>query len=184
MYQNNKQRLPTRVVVALVFTWALASCQGPQYNIDRMSAVQGGDATLVMRGCEGDLARGYQVCRFVDGAPLKGEHITMVIPFGDQSLASNIRVRSGAKAIMLQNTGPSIKLDYSDIFEGSEFTKENDGPIQIIVKTLNKDGSFYETLGYVFVIVLNKGYSKEPTKTITKCKVQYTDMGESQVDCD
>lgn len=130
------------------------------------------------------MGRGYQVCRFIAGAPLAGMKIKIMVPFGPGSMASNIRMRYGSKVYMAQVDAPYATIKYTDLFSGTEFTKDDDGPIQILVKTLNKDGSYYESLGYLFVIVLSRGYSIEPSKRVNKCTVEYSDMGESKVECD
>jgi hypothetical protein len=171
------------VALVTILMGSLAGCQGPQFNMDRMTASEAGDSTLAVSGCEGDMGRGYEICRFMDGALLATERITLVVPFGPNSLATNIRMRYGAKIYMLQTNSPNVSIKYSDLFDGGTFTKNDDGPIQIITKTLNKDGSFYESLGYLFVIVLTKGYSIEPSRSITKCSVEYSEMGESKVEC-
>lgn len=176
--------IPVRIIALVtILMGSLVGCQGPQFNMDRMTASEAGDSTLAITGCEGDIGRGYEVCRFMDGAPMATEKINLIIPFGTSSLATNVRMRYGAKLYMVQATGPTLTVKYSDLFEGNSFTKKDDGPIQILVKTLNKDGSFYESLGYLFVIVLSNGYSLEPSKMITKCQVEYSEMGESKIEC-
>lgn len=149
-----------------------------------MTSVQGNDATLVVGGCEGNLGRGYTVCRFVNGAPLINEKITILLPYGKDSMAANVRLRYGARLLNIQASSPSVIVKYSELFDGMTFTSVDDGPIQIIVKVLNKDGSFFETIGFVFVIVLNKGYNQNVGDKVNECKVSYDDMGGSQVECD
>jgi hypothetical protein len=172
--------------VALATLGALMGCQSLSYNLrSTSSATMNGDSTLVVGGCEGNIGRGYEVCRFIDGAPMDAENITLIIPYGEDSMAANVRIRAGARLFNVQVNKPVVKIKYTDIFQGSSnFTKQNDGPLQIMVKTLNRDGSFYESLGYLFVIVLSKGYNRDAGEKITKCEVTYTDLGDSEVECD
>jgi len=170
--------------ILLLFSVALVSCQGLPTKFDGITAVQAGDATLVVSGCEGNLGRGYQVCRFVDGAPMDNEQITLVYPWGPTSMATNIRIRAGAKLINVQATSPTMKIKYSDIFSDKTFSRVYDGPIQILTKTLNRDGTFYDSIGYLFVIVLNKGYNRDAGEKLTKCQVLFDNLGGSTVECD
>lgn len=167
----------------VAFSVALVGCQSLHYNTDYMTSTQGGDVTLVVGGCSGSLGRGYEVCRFMDGAPIDSEKITLVIPYGENSVVANVRMRYGARLFNTQVNAPFLTVKYSDLFYGPTFNKNHDGPIQIIVKTINKDGSFYETLGYLFVVVLTKGYNQEAGEKINRCVVTYDDLGGSEVEC-
>lgn len=171
-------------LAALVTAAALVGCQSRPLIDMTMSAAEASDKTLAVSGCEGILGRGFVSCRFIDGAPYGDESIEVILPKSSDITTSNIRVRSGANVFSTTSSASSERIKYADLFAGGIFNSTNDGPIQVVVSSKMKDGSVIQTLGYVYLVVLRKGYNPLPWSRITNCTVSYDSLGRSTVACE
>ena len=171
-------------LVAQVTAAALMGCQSRPLIDMTMSAADASDKTLAVSGCEGSLGRGFTSCRFIDGAPYGTLSIDVVLPKSSSVTTSMVRVRSGANVFSTTSSGNTVSIKYTDLFDGGVFNSKNDGPIQVVVSTKMVDGSIIQTLGYVYLVILKKGYNPLPWERITTCSVSYDSLGRSTVTCE
>lgn len=149
-----------------------------------ISPQDAGDRTAIVLGCEGLLVRGYQVCRFTEGQRFDDATIKVIVPFTNSITKSIVKFRAKTKAVAVEADGAIATILYSDLFDGQSFTKDMDGPVQIVITSVDDNGKRISMLGYLIFIILKPGYNPLPWSRDTECNLWYDASGRSNVQCD
>lgn len=130
------------------------------------------------------MLRGYEVCRFNEGQVFGEATITVMVPWASDTIGATVKFRSQFKAISLMADSAIVTIRYKDLFNGERMTKEMDGPIQVIITSIDATGKRVSLLGYLIIVVLKSGYNPVPWSKDTRCELSYDTSGRSHVECD
>jgi len=184
-----KTALRVQMTSFVLLMLAVVGCQSSSIFIDK--AIDYNDKTLVIGGCENGIGRGFQVCRFIDGSPMESELLVM-LPVDTGYTSSELRIRHGDDLLILTDrTSGIIPVKFKEIFGKNTWSMDQDGPIQILATTTDKDGPAdkIKYLGYIYVVILKHGYNPKPigwpkpSYNPIHCTINFNPAGSSQVKC-
>jgi len=179
-------------IVTAMLVIMLSGCQhSPVFIPKTPGPDQGNDLTLVVGGCEHSLGRGVEICRVVEGSKITSK-LTVIMPWKQGEMVSGtLKIRHGDQLRVVETNQSFYSREWSEIFGVETWGQQQEGPVQVSGVFKYKNGAHVETmrlLGYVYLIVLNKGYSPQPLYQApyfseATCRIYYSASGNSAMEC-
>lgn len=177
------------ILISCVFL--AASCQTLVVD-PSPAAADKGDKTLIVSagGSAPKLRQGFDMLRVVEGSLIQ-EIITLPVPLGGPLLAVELRIRYKGEIIPWTVDKLPVEIPWKELIKHDTWQLDDESPVQISGTVRYQGGTneeFFRVLGFVFPVVLKKGYSPMPIDSgnhtwETECKIQYSTAGRSAIQC-
>jgi hypothetical protein len=159
-----------------------------------VGAIEEPSASAIHSSCIGLPNGGFDVCRFIEGAPITASW-RVVVPSGKRVKSSQIIVTFGGFRKSYAPTDGVADIPFADIFGDSVWSKDKDGEVHALaVLEWEDDRGIVKTanaMAIARILVLSDKYAVLPMNSgleiidaEIRCHIQYTTNGRSAVRCE
>ena len=168
----------------LLFALMLAGCSTVRSD-PSLSSAMARDVSLIETSCSGRFNRGMETCWFHEGDPVT-TIVQVQAPWPDDAVYGEMRVKHGDQTKTYEITGHTMMVPLADLV-GKAWMASDVGLVQIVA-TVKTKSTIVQSVGYVFIVILDKGYDPVPmddaeTASTQTCVITYTDKGRSKITC-
>jgi len=169
----------------------LMGCQTINRDKSPTTAIDAGDKSLIHSACHAGPTVGFDICKVHEGRKIK-EVWKLIVPFDNRVDYGAIRVQWKNKVKTYRIKSVVVSIPFRDIIGENVWKKDHEAPIQAQVglklKNSNGESQWVDLLGYAFPIVLTESYKpffmdSGDQYFETRCKIQYTTAGRSDIRC-
>lgn len=182
-----------KTLLLFVSLMTCLGCRGSKLVLDpSIQAVEAGDFTLMISGCEAVPGRGMDICRVKEGQPIQSVW-RLVVPIQKNTfLAGELSVyyRDISKTYPLIT--PVVEIPWKDFFREDVWNRDMDGEALALAKIRWKTPTGIEEIwtarGLAKLVVTKEGYDPLPMDSGfvawgTQCKIVYSTAGRSAIQC-